>query len=95
MPIGELMGEVVLRSIFELVFYGLSYWTGFMVLKTLSIGSIRLAPLTTIQKKNRNKKKRSQIDWSIWLHLPMQGRALKAECTCLVGILVWGALAAC
>lgn len=92
MPVGEVIGELILRPIFELVFYGLSYSTGYLVLKAVSIGSIRLAPLTTIQEKNRSKRKWYQIDWSIWLHRPMQGRALKAECTCLVGILVWVAI---
>ena len=89
MPVGEFIGEIILRPIFEIVLYGLSYWTGFLFLKALSFGSIRLAPITTIDEKNRKKKKWYQIDWSIWLHRPMQGRALKAEYTCLVGMLVW------
>jgi hypothetical protein len=89
MPVGEFIGEIILRPIFEIVLYGLSYWTGFLCLKALSFGSIRLAPLTTIDEKNRKKKKWHQIDWSIWLHRPMQGKALKAEYTCLDGMLVW------
>lgn len=92
MPIGEVIGEIILRPILEIVFYGLSYWTGFVVLKIVSIGTIRLAPLLTIHEKNRSKKRWHQIDWSIWLHRSMQGRALKAECTCLVGILAWVAV---
>ena len=89
MPVGEAIGEMILRPIFEIVCYGLFYWTGFVVLKIVTMGTIRLAPFSTIQEKNRSKKKRYQIDWSIWLHRPMQGRSLKAEYTCLVGILVW------
>ena len=89
MPVGEAIGEMILRPIFEIVCYGLFYWTGFVVLKIVTMGTIRLAPFSTIQEKNRSKKKWYQIDWSVWLHRPMQGRALKAECTCLVGILVW------
>lgn len=92
MPIGEFIGEIILRPIFEIVFYGISYWTGYMALKALSCGRIRLAPLMTIFEKNRNKKKWYQIDWSIWLHHPMQRRSLKAECTCLIGMLVWVAV---
>jgi hypothetical protein len=88
MPLGEVIGEVILRPILELVLYGLTYWTGFLLLKTVTFGTIRLAPLTSIEEKNRSKKKWPQIDWSIWLHRPMQGRALKAECTCLVGMVV-------
>ena len=89
MPLGEAIGELILRPIFELLFYGASYWTGFVVLKVLSAGTLRLAPLLTIHEKNRGKKKRRKIDWSIWLHRPMQGRALKADVTCLAGMLVW------
>ena len=92
MPVGEVIGELILRPIVELVFYGLSYWTGFLVLKSVSIGTIRLAPLATIEEKNRGRKKWHQIDWSIWLHRPGKGRALKAECTCLAGMLVWVAI---
>ena len=87
MPLGETIGEVILRPILELVLYGLTYWTGFLLLKVVTFGAIRLAPLTSLEEKNRSKRKWHQIDWSIWLHRPMQGRALKAECTCLVGML--------
>ena len=87
MPLGDVIGEVILRAIVELVLYGLTYWTGFLLLKAVTFGTIRLAPLTSIEEKNRSKKKWHQIDWSIWLHRPMQGRALKAECTCVVGMM--------
>jgi hypothetical protein len=87
MPIREVIGEVILRPILELVLYGLTYWTGFLLLKAVTVGGIRLAPLTSIEEKNRSKRKWHQIDWSIWLHRPMQGRFLKAECTCVVGIM--------
>jgi hypothetical protein len=92
MPLGEVIGETILRPILELILYGITYWTGFFLLKAVTLGSIRLAPLTSIQEKNRSKKKWHQIDWSIWLHRPMQGRMLKAECTCLAGLLVWVAI---
>ena len=92
MPLGEIIGEVILRPILELLLYGISYWTGFIALKILTAGAIRIAPLTTITEKNRSRRKWHQIDWSIWLHRPMQGRALKAECTCVVGMIVWVAI---
>lgn len=92
MPIGEFIGEVLLRGVFEIIFYTLAYYTGAMVLWIVTLGQVRLAPLTTIDEKNRSKRKWHQIDWSIWLHRPMRGRALKAECTCLVGVLVWVAV---
>ena len=84
MPLGDFVGEVILRPIIEFVFYVCAYWTGFVFLKMVSFGAFRLAPLMTIDERNPGKKKWYQIDWSIWLHLPEQGRALKAECICLV-----------
>ena len=92
MSIGEFIGEVLLRGILEIIFHTLAYYTGAIALWVVTLGQIRLAPLTTIGDKNRSKQKRHQIDWSIWLQRPMQGRALKAECTCLVGIVVWVAI---
>lgn len=89
MPLGEFIAEIGLRIVFEIVFYGVAYWTGFIALKILSFGILNLAPLMTIEEKNRSKKRKKEIDWSIWLHRPMQGKALKAETTCLVGILCW------
>ncbi|MGJ8655816.1 MAG: hypothetical protein ACSHX6_05135 [Akkermansiaceae bacterium] len=92
MPLGEFIVEIGGRIVFEIIIYGIAYWTGFIALKILSFGTLRLAPLMTIQEKNRSKKKKWQIDWSIWLRRPMQGRALKAELTCLVGFLCWVAV---
>lgn len=89
MPLGEIIGEVILRAVLEPVLCGLSYWTGFLILKAISLGAIRLAPLTSLGEKGRNKRKWYQVDWSIWHLSPKRGRALKAEFTCLVGCLVW------
>lgn len=91
MPIGEAIGEIIIRLILEIVLYGITYWTGFVFLKMVTFGAIRIAPLTTIDEKNRSKKKQKwyQCDWNIWLHRPMQGRALKAGCSLIVGFLVW------
>ena len=88
MPLGELIGEFLLRGILELVFYGLCYWTGFIFLKVVSAGQLRLAPLSSYGDSNRNERKWYQFT-SIWLHRPMRGRALKADCTILVGALIW------
>lgn len=81
-----------LRLVFEVVFYGLAYWTGFIALKIFSFGTLNLAPLMTIEERNRRKKTTRQIDGSIWLHRPMRKKALKAEMTCLAGILCWVAV---
>jgi hypothetical protein len=50
-----------------------------------------------MDEKNRSKKKQKwyQSDWDIWLRRPMQGRSLKAECTLIVGILVWVIVGCC
>jgi len=90
MPIGEFIGEALLRGVFELIFYTLAYYTGAMALWILTFGRIRLAPLNSIDSTNR--KKNRWTDWSIWLERGARGRALKAECTCLVGLAVWVAI---
>ena len=92
MTILEVIAEIFFRVFLELIMLGLSYWTGYFFLKGSSRGAIRLAPLSSFREKNRSKQKWHQIDWSIWLHRPMQQRMLKAECTCLVGVLVWGTI---
>ena len=89
MPIGELIAGIGLRLILEAIFYGLFYWVGFLTLKVVSLGIIKLAPLSTIDTKNRSKKGKKR-DWGLWLHRPMQGKALKAEAVCTVGAAVCG-----
>ena len=90
MPVGEIIGEIIIRPIVEIVVYGLAYWTGFLFLKAVTLGSIRLAPFSTMDEKNRKEKKMKwyQGDWDMWLHRPMKGSFLKAECTLLVGFMV-------
>lgn len=92
MPAGEFIGEVILRPVLEWVICGLSYLTGLVFLKSVTLGRIRLAPLETIYRKNPEKRKWYQIDWHPWLHLPGKHPALKAESTCLVGFSIWLAL---
>jgi hypothetical protein len=60
------------------------------MLKGITVGAIRLAPLSTMHEKNPDKKKWHQIDWSLWLDRPGRGRMLKAEVVCIVGMLAWG-----
>ncbi len=89
MPLGELIGEFLLRGILELVFYTAFYWTGYIFLKVVSAGQLHLAPFSSYGDKNRSKRKWYQFDSSIWLHRPMQRRVLRAEFTMLVGLLIW------
>jgi len=87
MPLGEFIGEVLLRGVLEIVFYTVSYYTGAVALWIITFGQVRIAPLSSIETTNRGKTK--WTDWSIWLHRPFQGRVLKAECICIVGFLLW------
>lgn len=86
MPIGEFIGEVLLRGVLEIVLYFLLYYTGFIFLSILSLGQLRMAPLSSIEKTNRGKNRWN--DWSIWLK-NSRSKLLKADCVCLVGMFVW------
>ncbi len=90
MPIGEFIGEVLLRGVFEVIFYTFFYYTGALALWILTLGQIRLAALGSIESTNRNKNR--WTDWSVWLHKGDGRKVLKAECTCLVGVFVWIAI---
>ena len=88
MPLGEFIAELVLRALLEIVLYGFFYGVGFVFLKAVTFGKLRLAPLASIGERNRRRKGDRRIDWSIWLRRAGKGRALKAEWTCVVGALV-------
>lgn len=92
MPLGEAIGELLLRGVFEFIFYTLAYYTGSVALWILTLGQIRLAPLSSIDQTNRGKNR--WTDWSIWLYRDGQGRLLKADAVCLAGLLVWFAVGA-
>lgn len=87
MPLGEFIGEMVFRGFLEVIFYTITYYTGVIVLGVVTLGQLRIAPLHTLQERNR--KKTWGMDWSIWLDRPMEGRVLKADIACIVGILFW------
>jgi len=81
--------EIIVRTICELIIYGIGYWTGFLFLSTITLGRLQMARLMTIHEKNRSKRKWYKIDWNIWIHQPMKGRELKAECVLFVGLAIW------
>jgi hypothetical protein len=87
MPIGDLIGEILLRGIFEIILYTVFYYTGAVVIWIFTLGQLRIAPLSSIETTNRGKNRWN--DWSIWLHRPFQERLLKAECVIFVGLLFW------
>ena len=92
MPIGEILGELIIRPLVEVVVLGLFYGIGWGALKLLSLGRLKLAPFGTLGDKNRSKKRWYQIEWTIWLHRPMRGRTIRADFTCLVGLIVTAAI---
>lgn len=86
MPVGEFIAELTLRFVFEFVICGAGYGTGWIILKLITLGRLRIAPLSTFEQRNRGQ---SKWKWGVWLHRPMQPRALRAEVACLIGILAW------
>jgi hypothetical protein len=87
MPLGEFIGEVLLRGILEAIVYGVLYYTGAPFLAVFSVGRLDLAPLSSLETVNRGKTR--WTDWSIWLQRPGRRKALRAEAVCLAGLIVW------
>lgn len=87
MPLGEFLAEVIVRTVFEIVFCGLAWLTGAAFLKTVTLGSLELAPLDTYGTLNRGKSRWN--DWSPWLKVPGTRKSLRAEWVCVTGICVW------
>jgi len=82
MPLGDIVAAFGLQLVLEILFYGIGYWSGFLILKLMTLGSIRIAPFSTIEQKNRGRK----WDWSLFLNLNGKDY-LKAEVVALIGIL--------
>ena len=82
MPLGDIVAAFGLQLVLELLIYGVGYWSGFVVLKLITFGSVRIAPFSTIEQKNRGKR----WDWSLFLVL--NGKSyLKGEVVTLIGII--------
>ncbi|HRH96203.1 MAG TPA: hypothetical protein PLB55_09735 [Prosthecobacter sp.] len=84
MPLGEFLGELIVRPIVEVIGYGVTYWTGYALLFVVTLGRLRMAPFWTFGTTN----KRKWIDWSLFLQTA-EGRKLKMEAVCLIGLLFW------
>jgi hypothetical protein len=89
----EIVAELFLRTVLETVIGGLSYLTGAVLVKVMTVGQVDLAPLSTLQETNRTPK--GKWDWSIWLHRQGKRSALKADWVCVVGFLVWIVIGVC
>ena len=68
----------------QVVFGGLLYWSGWLGLKALTLGKIRLAPFGEYLKSAQ----KSGIDWALFLHERGQ-RHLKAQTIMLAGAGFW------
>lgn len=90
MPLGDALIELGLRFLFEFVFYGATYWTGYLILKIFSLGRLDIAPFLSLGDQNQGKV----FDLSIWLNRDFQPKVLKMEAACFVGLLFWIASAA-
>lgn len=93
MALGEFVVEIVVRCFLECVLPGFFYGSGYLLLKAVTFGRLRLAPLGSIGEKNRADAKWYQ-EWTPWLRRRQRPKALKAEYTCLAGILAWLLVAA-
>lgn len=82
----QALGKLILRESLKVILRGIIYHTGTAVLRVLSLGRLRLAPLHTSKPTNPGRNRSN--DWSIWLY-GRRDRALKASVVCLVGIAVW------
>jgi hypothetical protein len=94
MPLGEIIGEVILRAIFEIAFGWLWYWTGHISLTLCSFGQLKIAPLASLDQRRlrRSKKKRKDRPKksAIWkTDADGNNRQLRAELTICAGLCVW------
>jgi hypothetical protein len=81
MALGEIIAEFGFRFLFEVVFYGITYWTGVVILKAVSLGSIRVAPFWTLGRESRGRF----VDCTN----TSSRRVLSVETVCLIGMVVW------
>ncbi len=95
MPLGEFVAEIGLRIFLEIVFYGAAYYTGYAIVAATTLGTVKPAPLSTIEHRNRSKAQKKQLDWSIWLYRPMKPKLLKAGIVCIIGVVTWAAIGTC
>jgi hypothetical protein len=84
---GSILGELILRPIFELVFHVVAYCIGSVVVPIVSLGRWKCDPML----RETSKKKQHKVRWGGLYQVRGQQVYVKAEGTALVG-LVFGAL---
>jgi hypothetical protein len=78
MPL-EFVAEVLLRFVFEIVFYVLGYATGWLLIPVFSFGRYTAEPLSPPRRGQRRGRSRA----------PKGPRQVSIEFTALIGILFW------
>ena len=81
----EAVARFVIEVIFELIFYGIAYWTGWVLLMVLSAGQLRLGQYETWGQSALCFRE----IFSIWRDGKNGVRELKAEIVCAVGVIFW------
>ncbi len=85
MPLVETIAGLGLTVVLDIVVYGIVYWTGFVILKALTLGGARLEPFSTIiadKKRGRSRDHRPHSSRS-------RTRTLSAGSVCLVGLIFY------
>jgi hypothetical protein len=85
MPLGEIIAGLGLTVVFDIVVHGVVYWTGFVILKALTLGAARLEPFSTIVADKKRARSRDVNQHSGRLN----SRTLSAGSVCLVGLLFY------
>jgi len=84
--------ESLSKELARVVVFVIGYYTGVLLVLVLTWGRIRAAPIESMDSANPGKSR--WTDWSVWLEEGHQGKSLKAEIVCLVGVAAWGAIIA-
>ena len=85
MALVETIAGLGLTVVFDILVYGIVYWTGFVILKALTLGGARLESFSAIIE---DKKRGRSRDHSPHSHRS-KSRTLSAGSVCLVGLLFY------
>lgn len=85
MPLVKTIAGLGLTVVFDIVVYGIVYWTGFVIVKALTFGGARLEPFSTIITDKKRERSRDDSPHS---HRS-RSRTLSAGSVCLVGLLFY------
>lgn len=84
MALGLTIAALGLQALLDFVLCGIAYWTGFVILKAVTLGNARLAPFSAILGEKRGRFR----DRSSHLH-KLARRTASVGSVCLVGLLFY------